>query len=261
MTMTTLRDKKLLGPVLSSRPTLVANQLHCTTVSAMAVYLLWTGDPSDVSSYAAWQQWGIPISMAYFLGDFLWYVVPSRLSPLSASKSWDFLIGFHHLTMLACHYPVATDAGADLCGAGSALWSVRLSLLGYLCEISNPLMNYRWWLMQTLEKNRLDFAVTVLLLVSSFAARILLLGYLLLGYILPEAVKFIEAKQVFIYFMCVVGHAVILVLSLYWLKVLTKPGLKRMFVFSPQPKKVGANGGFTFGTDMGRSERPKPKSK
>ena len=40
----------------------------------MAVYLLWTGDPSDVSSYAAWQQWGIPISMAYFLGDFLWWV-------------------------------------------------------------------------------------------------------------------------------------------------------------------------------------------
>jgi hypothetical protein len=31
-----------------------------------------------------------------------------------------------------------------LCGAGSALWSVKLSLLGYLCELSNPLMNYRW---------------------------------------------------------------------------------------------------------------------
>ena len=22
--------------------------------------------------------------------------------------------------------------------------------MGYLCELSNPLMNYRWWLMQTL---------------------------------------------------------------------------------------------------------------
>jgi len=38
-----------------------------------------------------------------------------------------------------------------LCGAGSALWSIRLSLMGYLCELSNPLMNYRWYLMQTLE--------------------------------------------------------------------------------------------------------------
>ena len=57
--------------------------------------------------------------------------------------------------------------------------------------------------------------------------------------------------------MCVVGHAVILLLSLYWLKVLTKPGLSRMLVFSPSPKKAG--GSFTFGTDMGRAVKDKVK--
>jgi hypothetical protein len=110
---------------------------------------------------------GLPLSLAYFLGDIYWYCIPQR----------DYLIAFHHATMLACHYPVGSDAGgskaerrpaekgggrrrrqhgrtrtgAALCGAGDALFAVRLSLLGYLCELSNPLMNWRWWLMQTLQ--------------------------------------------------------------------------------------------------------------
>jgi hypothetical protein len=79
------------------------------------------------------------------------YVVPSKYSPISSSKSWDVLIGVHHVVMIMCHYPVASNAGAELCGAGSALWAIRLSVLGYLCELSNPLMNYRWYLMQTLK--------------------------------------------------------------------------------------------------------------
>jgi hypothetical protein len=150
-----------------------------------------------------------------------------------------------------------------LCGAGSALWSIRLSLLGYLCELSNPLMNYRWWLMQTLPAHRWDFSATVVVLVASFGARVALLAYLLVGVILPMAAAFVEAKQVFIYSLCVLGHGVIMLLSLYWLKVLTKPGLGRMLVFSPLAQKRDAGGkaaAFTFGTDMGRAEKTKPKA-
>ena len=99
--------------------------------------------------------------------------------------------------------------------------------------------------------------MTVVVLVASFALRIVLLGWLLVGVILPMAAAFVEAKQVFIYALCVLGHGVILLLSLYWLKVLTKPGLQRMLVFTPSPKKTGG-GGFTFGTDMGRAEKAVP---
>jgi hypothetical protein len=41
--------------------------------------------------------------------------------------------------------------------------------------------------------------------------------------------------------------------------VLTKPGLQRMLVFTPQPKASQARG-FTFGTDMGRSDQKKTKA-
>jgi len=254
VSMLSLKKFGVLNDVLASRPTLIANQLHCTTVSILAVVLLLTTDEQAPKPYLLWQEFGIPLSVAYFMADFIWYVIPGRFSPFSTTKSWDFLIGFHHIVMIMCHYPVASNQGAILCGAGSSLWAIRLSLLGYLCELSNPLMNYRWYLMQTLQAHRIDFSLTVIVLVSSFVARVILLGYLIFAVILPEAAVFIEAKQVFIYSMCVLGHAVIMLLSLYWLHVLTKPGMKRMLVFTP-PKNKDKKGVFTFGTDMGRAEK------
>jgi len=41
-------------------------------VSLLAVYLLATGDPTDAASYRLWQEWGIPLSVAYFMGDTVW---------------------------------------------------------------------------------------------------------------------------------------------------------------------------------------------
>jgi hypothetical protein len=46
--------------------------------------------------------------------------------------------------------------------------------------------------MQTLPAHRWDFSLTVALLVASFASRIGLLLWLLLGVILPKAAQFVE---------------------------------------------------------------------
>jgi hypothetical protein len=262
VTMMFLKKRGLLGDVLASRPTFVANNCHCCVVAPLAVYLLWKNyykEGKTVEDYELWQQVGIPITLAYFMGDVVWYCIPAKLSPLSTAPSWDFLILFHHITMLACHYPTGSLAGATLCGAGDPLWSIELSCLGYLCEVSNPLMNYRWWLMQTLQKHRIDFSVTVVLLVASFVARVALLFLLIFIYILPMFGKFMAEKQVFIYIVCVAGHAVIMVLSMYWLKVLTRGGLSRMLTYVPPAKK--SRGSFTFGTDMGRSPKAVDKTK
>jgi hypothetical protein len=72
VTMLRLKKMKLLSDVLASRPTLVANQLHCTSVSLMALFLLCSADESKPEPYAMWAHWGIPISMAYFCADILW---------------------------------------------------------------------------------------------------------------------------------------------------------------------------------------------
>mmetsp|Transcript_14542 Transcript_14542/g.19388 ORF Transcript_14542/g.19388 Transcript_14542/m.19388 type:complete len:160 (+) Transcript_14542:30-509(+) len=155
--------------------------------------------------------------------------------------------------MLMCHYPVSSDAGSVLCGAGDPLWAIKLSLMGYLCEISNPIMNWRWWLIQTLEKNRLDFAVVNVVLVSTFAARAVLLVYLLVFKFGLRIMEFIEMKQVFIFFIGMLGHFVILLLTLYWLKVLCRGAPKSWLVFTPPPNRK-KDGGFTFGNDMGRNK-------
>lgn len=239
---TMLAIRPYLGEPLASRPTFVANQIHCTTVSLLSLYLLVTKPGNDVSDFKLWQTIGIPISVAYFLADILWYCVPTG----------DKLILCHHITMILCHYPAGSPHGATFCGLGDAMWSVKLSMLGYLCELANPLMNYRWWLLQTLEKNRIDFPVVNVMLVVSFALRGVLLVWLLARMVLPRAAEFIEAKQVFIYTLAVLGHVIILLLTLYWLKVLCRGGLKSLLVFKKPEKKGGK---FTFGTDMGRAEK------
>ena len=62
-----------------------------------------------------------------------------------------------------------------------------------------------------------------------------------------------QHKQVITFIWCLVGHAVILLLSIYWLKVLTRKGLQQMLVFVYRPKRKG----YTFGADMGRSTATK----
>ena len=52
-------------------------------------------------------------------------------------------------------------------------------MMGYLSEVSNPLMNYRWWLIHTLQEHWIGFAVVNVLIIVSFALRIVLMGYLL----------------------------------------------------------------------------------
>jgi hypothetical protein len=53
--------------------------------------------------------------------------------------------------------------------------------------------------MQTLPAHRWDFSATVALLVASFAARIVLLFWLLIGVILPMAAQFVEVRVSFIF--------------------------------------------------------------
>lgn len=207
--------------------------------------------------------------------------------------------------MLLCHYPAGSASAAGLFGTVDPLWCVKLSMMGYLCELSNPLMNWRWWLLKTLEEHSIQFSIVNVLLVLSFALRVVLLGWLLYVVILPMAATFVEvrcsvllgclcflllgiilrfvcffchpllrlcllcprgcahlehasqAKQVFLYSLIVLGHTVILLLSVYWLKVLCKGGLKSLLTFK-KPSEP-RNGKFTFGTDMGRSAKGKEK--
>lgn len=65
-------------------------------------------------------QFAVPLSMAYFLGDILWYCVPKR----------DWLILLHHITLIYCHYPVGSMAGATLYGLGDPALAIRVSFTG-----------------------------------------------------------------------------------------------------------------------------------
>merc|ERR1719191_2206117 len=101
-----------------------------------------------------------------------------------------------------------------------------------MIEASNALMNYRWWLLQTLTKHRVDYSIVAALLVGSYVWRLVTLGYLMLFYIFPKYSLFMAEKQVFWYLLMVAGHGIILVLSAHWLKLLVRGGLKRTLTYN-----------------------------
>jgi len=195
----------------------------------------------DVRNYNLWQRWVLPFSISYFIADGIWYCIPKR----------DLLISVHHVVMIMCHYPVGEPAAALLCGAGSWKWAAWVSMTGYLAELSNPLLNVRWWLMQTLEKNHWLFGVNNVLVVLSFLARIVLFPYLIVNDIWPRRHEFVEYEQVLAFSLCIFGNVVICLLSAHWLYLLTGKGLGPLLRFE---KKEG-----TGDLIMGRTADKKAK--
>lgn len=203
-----------------------------------------------------WQRVALPLSLAYFAVDVYWYCLPTN----------DVLIAFHHFVMCFCHYPVGHDSGAVLAGAGDKEWVVWLSIAGYTSEISTVLMNYRWYLLQTLEEDWIGFAVVNVLVVFSWMARIVLFGYLLAFEIAPRFALFVEKKQLLTYVIMVLGHAVIGLLSCYWVSVMCRGGVRSLVTFQKRDNKKRKDGdsegtAFCFGDDIGRDSKGKDAEK
>jgi len=258
------RQRGAVSP-LSSRPTVLAGTFHAFTTSAISIYLLAatplllnersSNNGSSASAetpllqlhdWSLWQKVAIPLSLAYFAADAIWYCLPRS----------DGLIFFHHVIMCFCHYPVVNDAGAALAGAGDGRFAIWLSIVGYTSEVSTCLMNYRWYLIETLEGNWVGFSLVNMLVVLSWAYRIILFAYLLVWEIIPRTSLYVEKKQLLTFIIMFMGHAIIGLLSLYWLRIMCRGGLKSLLTFNKKKKNKCADNGsavtFSFGDDIGR---------
>lgn len=235
--------------LIASRPTVIAATIHAVSTSIIAVGVLlayytnlYNNDNDDASSLSSpwlyrgtidlvhvWQRVGLPISISYFVTDSYFYCLPRK----------DMIIFLHHCIMCFCHYPVCHPSGARLAGAGDVEWVTWLSLVGYTSEVSTTMMNYRWYLINTLEDDWIGFGIVNGLVAASWAGRVVLFTYLLLVEIYPRLPLYMEQQQMFTFAMMVFGHAGIGLLSLYWCIVMCKGGIKSLFVFKkPQHRTV-----------------------
>jgi hypothetical protein len=152
---------------------------------------------------------------------------------------------------------VGEHSSAALCGAGSWKWAAWISMAGYLAELSNPLLNMRWWLMQTLEEHSISFPVVNILVVLSFIGRILLFPYIIVYNVLPRYDDFKEHQQLLAFALCVMGNLVICLMSLHWLKLLFGKGIGGLLQFKLRRRTAGAT--FTFAEDMDREGATAPE--
>jgi hypothetical protein len=245
--------------MIASRPTVIAATLHAisTSVLAVGVLIAYYGNrthdvdgPSSPWLYRGttdlihvWQRIGLPISLSYFVTDCYFYCLPRK----------DAIIFVHHCIMCFCHYPVSCAGGVTLSGAGDAEWATWLSIVGYTSEVSTALMNYRWYLINTLEENWVGFGIVNGFVVVSWAGRVILFAHLLIAEIFPRMFVFIEKGQLFTYAVMVFGHASIGLLSLHWCIVMCRGGLRSLFVFKKQKRPPGLNPqqGFSFAEEVG----------
>lgn len=154
-------DSRSIKSLIASRPTVIAATIHsvATAIVALGILCLYYnndgGESSSQWTYRGinlvhvWQRVGLPISLSYFVTDSYFYCVPRK----------DLIIFVHHVIMCFCHYPVSSGAGAVLAGAGDVHWVTWLSVVGYTSEVSTAMMNYRWYLINTLEENWIGFGI------------------------------------------------------------------------------------------------------
>ncbi|KAL7528940.1 hypothetical protein ACHAXR_002712 [Thalassiosira sp. AJA248-18] len=216
-------DARSVKSLIASRPTVIAATIHSVATSVVAVGILLI-----VYNY----------NNTNNQDDDPWLLL------LPPTKRYD-----HLCTSL--YYPVGHPNGAILAGAGDIEWVTWLSIVGYTSEVSTAFMNYRWYLINTLEENWIGFGIVNGFVMVSWAGRVVMFTYLLIMEIFPRMHLYVEQKQLFTYGMMVFGHAEIGLLSLHWCIVMCKGGLKSLFVFKKKkPKVLNPQHGFSFAEEV-----------
>jgi len=208
------------SPLLASRPTVVGATIHGVLTSWLALAV--TIGAIDLSW---WPYAGLPLSLGYLATDIVFYCIPKR----------DVTITCHHLVMAICHFTSGTTAGAAASGVGDSAWAQWTSVLGYLSELPNPLLNTRWFMLKTLKEHSFIYSLNnFLLLVTWVGSRLVVLPCNIIFRILPRLSEFAADGAYDLLGWLLAGHVIIILLSLDWLSKLLRGGLRSYFVFDPK---------------------------
>ena len=267
--------------IFAARPTVLAGSFHAVVTATLALYTVLFLPSDSLESSCLWSKVGLPLSISYFIIDIIYYCYPRVSNTISTiiisipkkkqypdplflypmvfqKKKSDRLIFLHHIIVAISMYPNLTNSGAavlvpsiDNSTLSSSSTSIWLSAAGYTAEVSTVLMNYRWYLLETLKDNWWGFGVTNILVVLSWVARVFLFPYLLIVIIIPRTKLYIQEKQIIAYTIVVSTNVIIAILSLYWLSMMLFKGggIKSLLIFEKKEKDKKT---FSFGSDIGR---------
>lgn len=198
-----------------TRTTLLCKTAHAfVTAFAASVLLLrrnywWT-----------WQRLVLPFSMAYFLADILWNCLPSG----------NLKTSLHHLVMIGCNYPVGEAHGALVAGAGDPTWRIWLSMTGYLSEWTTALNSSRSSLLHMYEARKGTINLTSGLLILTHMLQLLVFPYLIIFEIIPRYPLYALRQQILTFYIVVLGHFVILQLSIQKITNIFQCGIGRFVI-------------------------------
>lgn len=198
---------------LSIRPAMICGSVHAIGTATIALFILVSGG----HHLYLWQRMVLPFSVSYYAADIMWSCIPNN----------DLTMTLHHLVMIGCHYPLGEANGALVAGAGDPDWCLRLSMIGYLGEWTTVFLNARLLLTGTACQRSATFSVVSLLLLSTYAYRLFLFPYILLFEIFPRYPTYSRRQQILTFYIMVLGHLLVLHLSIQWIAVILKFGIRR----------------------------------
>jgi len=246
----------VITSIVSERPTFLAGSLHAILMSVMSITCVsmmllekpkfipiddkvnvclnygYNQSLASIDPRYIWQVVALPLSLSYNFADMIFFCYPRR----------DYIITLHHIIMIIGHYPVGYDEAAMLLGGGDRNWIVLMSAIGYISEVSTVLMNYRWYLLRTLDKPWIGFTLVNICAAFSWFARTTFFTYALFFEIFPRTASYFEKKQLLAYLFLILSDMFFVVISAYWLKAMCRGNVKNLLELRPnasQKKKKG----------------------
>lgn len=218
------------SPLLAKRPTIVAGTVHAAVTGIVAVGV--TAGWIDISWY---HEGVLPMEMAHLMTDTVFYSIPNA----------DRVMYVHHAVMFYCHMAMGSVAGTRCFGLDDGppgIDGVRLlSLAGFVAEVPGPFMAFRWVMMKKGWHVRFPvwfFVNNGVMLVGWIGSRIVWFFYVFWFMLLPVKDAYISAGAGDIWWTMAGGYGVICALSIGWVRLLLKAGLRDYLIHNPNAKST-----------------------
>eukprot|EP00039_Didymoeca_costata_P019771 m.338870 g.338870 ORF g.338870 m.338870 type:complete len:284 (+) comp18572_c0_seq1:213-1064(+) len=202
---------------IAERPTVVAGQVHAIITTLGAGVILYAG----VDYYPIWGEHLIPFSCAYFMCDIIWFAIPNSA----------VVIFIHHLLISLCHCPLGVEKAALSIGLGDKNFCYWLSMVGYLAEFTTATTNVRWWITKTRKEHSIFFFTISALTLAGWIARIFMFAYLVIFELYPRIPAYKEKGYLSTISIALAGHIGTMLLSVYWVRVMLRKGVKSALVY------------------------------
>jgi hypothetical protein len=218
------RDDRECHSAANDFSSYLACSIHSLCVSIGAVAVISAQD------FSKWPYF-LSFSLGYWLADLVMWTIPAA----------DYLLCIHHLIVVVITYPIGSDAGATLFGAGDLTLSRKICAYCFLCELSTVFLCIRWFVLHCLPTDNAHApsayrVASVALLTTWMPTRFIVFPALVLNLYIPVYSSHKAQGQIFAWVCGLVGLLCVFALSTAFTHRMLRNGIKSFITLHYQER-------------------------